>query len=330
MAFDNTAYMNNLATNAQNIGATPYTGFGQSTQVDANPWQQQAWQNTFNRGVQGAAEVSNGRNQLNNTINGQNFQSAAQGPVAQGNMFANNYNTAANGQNAFMGMNNPYLNQSIDSAMGDISRNYSLNAKPQMESSMIRSGSFGNSGLQQLQGEQQRQLAETMGRTANDMRMNAYSQSAGLNESMLGRQFEAGSQQLTNQVNAEQARINNNFSSGMNQAQRNDAMTNFNVSNQLDATKYAPQYAQSDYIDLQAMQQAGNSLQGQQQSERTAGYNQYLDAREWPFKTLGAQAGAMGSGSVGSSTYQQQQPNQTANTLGLLGAGLSLYKAFGG
>ena len=89
------------------------------------------------------------------------------------------------------------------------------------------------------------------------------------------------------------------------------------------ATAGAPGFSQVDYTDLNAMQQAGNSMQGQNQAERTANYNQYLDAREWPFKTLGAQSTTMGSGGVGSQSYQQQPvANRGANAIGggLLGA----------
>ena len=65
------------------------------------------------------------------------------------------------GGNPFLGTNNPYLQGQIDSTLGDITRNYNLAVKPQTETAMANSGSFGNSGLMQLQGEQQRQLAQT-------------------------------------------------------------------------------------------------------------------------------------------------------------------------
>lgn len=262
MAFDNTAYMQNLATNAQNVGGLGYTPFGQSTQVDANPWQQQAWQNTFNRGMQGAQEVSDARGQLQSTINGGGFSA-----------------------NPFLGQTNPYLQSSIDSALGDITRNYNMAVKPQTEAAMVKSGSFGNSGLQELQAEQQRQMAGEMGRTSSNMRFADYQQKANLYENERNRQMQA--------------------------------------------VGLAPNFANVDYTDLQAMQQAGNALQGQNQAERTANYNQYLDAREWPFKTLGAQAGAMGAGSVGAASYQQQQPNTGANILGGALAGAQIGSSFG-
>lgn len=80
------------------------------------------------------------------------------------------------GGNPYLGQNNPYLQQNIDSTMTDISRNYNLAVQPNTASSMVKSGSFGNSGLDQMQGEQQRQLAQTMGNTASAMRGQDYNQ----------------------------------------------------------------------------------------------------------------------------------------------------------
>jgi hypothetical protein len=80
------------------------------------------------------------------------------------------------GGNPFLGTQNPFLQGQIDSTMGDITRNYNNVVKPNTEAAMARSGSFGNSGLMQLQGEQQRQLADTMGKTASGMRMQDYGQ----------------------------------------------------------------------------------------------------------------------------------------------------------
>lgn len=82
--------------------------------------------------------------------------------------------------NPFLGKENPYLQQNIDSTLGDITRNYNLAVKPQTEGSMVKSGSFGNSGLQQLQGEQQRQLADTLGKTSSNMRMQDYGNQANM------------------------------------------------------------------------------------------------------------------------------------------------------
>lgn len=69
---------------------------------------------------------------------------------------------------------NPYLESQIDRASGDVVRNYNMVAKPQMEAAMVRSGSFGNAGLQQMQGEQQRRLMDTLGNISSGMRFQNY------------------------------------------------------------------------------------------------------------------------------------------------------------
>ena len=80
------------------------------------------------------------------------------------------------GGNPFLGQNNPFLQQNIDATMGDVTRNYNQQVKPNTEASMVNSGSFGNSGLAQLQGEQQRQLGDTLGKVSSGMRMQDYGQ----------------------------------------------------------------------------------------------------------------------------------------------------------
>jgi hypothetical protein len=78
------------------------------------------------------------------------------------------------GGNPFLGQNNPYLQQQIDSSLADTTRAFNLQTKPAIESSMVRSGSFGNSGLQQVQNEAQRGLMQTLGNQANNFRAQDY------------------------------------------------------------------------------------------------------------------------------------------------------------
>lgn len=78
------------------------------------------------------------------------------------------------GGNPFLGQGNPYLQQQIDASLGDTVRNYNMSVAPTTSSAMVRSGSFGNSGLDQMQQEQQRQLAQTLGNQANNFRAQDY------------------------------------------------------------------------------------------------------------------------------------------------------------
>lgn len=96
----------------------------------------------------------------------------------------------------------------------------------------------------------------------------------------------------------------------------------------MQATQQAPSFANVDYTDLQAMQQAGNSAQAQNQNELTGNFNQYLDAREWPFRTVGAQGQAMGVGG-GQTAQTYGQANKGANVLGGALAGAQLGSSLG-
>jgi hypothetical protein len=249
-------YQQNYLDRAQTLGGAHYTPFGQSTTAAANPWQQSSWERTYNRGMQGAPEVSAARDQMTNTIQGGGFSS---NPYLQGE--------------------NPYLQQTIDSTLGDITRNYNQTVRPAMGTANVRSGSFGNSGLAETQANQERNLASELGRASSNLRYGDYTQRA----QMYGQERDR----------------------------------------QMQATQNAPSFANVDYTDLQAMQQAGNAAQGQQQNEITSNFNQYLDAREWPFRTLGAQGQAMGVGG-GQTAATYGQANRGANVLGGALAGASI------
>jgi hypothetical protein len=69
---------------------------------------------------------------------------------------------------------NPYLQSTIDAALGDTVRAFNMGVSPSIRSSMVRSGSFGNSGLEQMSGEAERQLQQNLGRQANEMRFNDF------------------------------------------------------------------------------------------------------------------------------------------------------------
>lgn len=73
-----------------------------------------------------------------------------------------------------MATNNPYLQPAIDAAQGDIVRNYNLSTQPAYNSAMVRSGSFGNSGVQQLNENAQLNLQKSLGDVSSTMRNNDY------------------------------------------------------------------------------------------------------------------------------------------------------------
>lgn len=93
---------------------------------------------------------------------------------------------------------NPYLQQNIDNALGDTVRNFNLTTQPAFNSAMVRSGSFGNAGVQEMNNEAQRQLQTSLGRQANDMRFNDYWTSQNFNRGVYNDNFSQQQQQFGN------------------------------------------------------------------------------------------------------------------------------------
>ncbi len=71
---------------------------------------------------------------------------------------------------------NPYFDQTVNKAMGDITRNYQNAIAPGIDATAARAGAFGGSRWSQQQEEGQRQLGEALGNTANSMRAGNYQQ----------------------------------------------------------------------------------------------------------------------------------------------------------
>lgn len=112
-------------------------------------------------------------------------------------------------RNALLGQNNGYLNSAISQAQDDTVRKYNLATRPAEDARMAASGSFGNTGLQQMQNESQRNLAGELGNISNSMRMQDYNLQAQLGEGQAGRSLSASG------ANASNAMGNNQFNASL-------------------------------------------------------------------------------------------------------------------
>jgi hypothetical protein len=146
--------------------------------------------------------------------------------AGQFNPFAGVANQQANVGNQYLGasnpyasMSNPYLSQSIADAQGDLVRSYNLTQKPAWDKAMQSSGSFGNTGVMEMQQNAQNDLMKNLGRIGTDMRMNAYNQAANLNENQVGRMFSSGEAQAGRQFNAGENMASRLYGAGQQQAQ---------------------------------------------------------------------------------------------------------------
>ena len=82
--------------------------------------------------------------------------------------------------NPFIGRDNPYLTDKINQAQGDLVRNYNLTAQPAYNSAMVKSGSFGNAGVQEMNTNAQRNLQQSLGDISTNMRGTDYQNQQGM------------------------------------------------------------------------------------------------------------------------------------------------------
>ena len=69
-------------------------------------------------------------------------------PYVGGTSGSVGFNGATVGTNPMFGMGNPALQDAIDAASEDVTRNFNLTTRPQLDAQMQASGSFGNTGVQ--------------------------------------------------------------------------------------------------------------------------------------------------------------------------------------
>lgn len=108
------------------------------------------------------------------------------------------------------GMGNPYLQTAIDSAQADANRAFQNSTMPAFDRQMQASGSFGNTGVQQMQQQAMSDHGRNLGNIASGMRMQDYTQQQQLAENALNRQ------QQMSQFNASNALQAGQFNAGLN------------------------------------------------------------------------------------------------------------------
>jgi hypothetical protein len=101
---------------------------------------------------------------------------------------------------------------------------------------------------------------------------------------------------------------------------------------QMQAMGMAPSFANQDYQDLNALQGAGNAIQGQDQKLLTDNYNRFLESRNYPNQQLDVMKSALGGVNFGSNTTQTAPGTSTgASLIGGALTGAQLWKMlFGG
>lgn len=130
------------ASDAINLSNQQYTPYGGQRYADLNSTQNAGIDAITQRALGGSQTINNAENALNQNING--------------------------------GQTNPYLDSLVSKAQGSVADQFNNMTKPQTESAMANSGSFGNAGLNQLMQNQQKAAGQQMGDIASSMYGQAY------------------------------------------------------------------------------------------------------------------------------------------------------------
>lgn len=265
---------------ALSVAMTPYQTYSGQQIAGFNPTQQAGFDMTTQNANQGQTAVNGAQSALSRILSGNGFTP---------------------GTNPMMGMNNPYLQQSIDAVSGDVTRNYNNAVAPTTDATFARAGAFGGSAWQNAQSNNQHQLTTDLGNISNNARMADYTNQQQLQEANLNRQTQA-------------------------------AQTG--IQQQLAAAGMIPGLNQAGYANASALLGIGGTQQQQQQNELTQAYQNWLTQQQAPYRSLSTMQNAINSimGAGGTNTATAPNPNQVnpvAAGLGGAASGAAIGANFG-
>lgn len=216
------------------------------------------------------------------------------------------------GRNAYLGMNNPYLNTAISNAQDDVSGRVN---------SQFNNNAFGGTAHQQT-------LGRELGRISNDMRMQDYATQLGLSESDVARQlanqqYNIGNQNQLNQFNANLGFQNANIANQM--GQFNSGVQGQNVANQNALNQFNANLGFQNAGIGNQMALANAGLQGQniQNQNATNQFNANLGAADLARNAGLAQTqGQFNAGLQGQNIANTTANNQFNANLGFQNAGI--------
>lgn len=150
-------YFQQYLTRAQNLSNQPYQQYGGPTFAGMNQTQQQGLNAITQRAQNGSPINQAAGQELTNTLTG-----------------------------GYLNSGNPYMDSLVDKTQGDVIRGYQQSVIPQLDMIAARSGSFGNSGVDQQALNAQRQLVSQLGDISTQIRGGAYENERNRMQSAIG------------------------------------------------------------------------------------------------------------------------------------------------
>lgn len=204
---------------------------------------------------------------------------------------------------------NPYLDSVINSTLGDVTKQFNTQVAPSMAATALKSGSFGNSGLQEAEANTRDQLAKRMGDISAGIRSQDYA--------LQGQFGEQAANRLTAARQADLA--------------RNSAAYESMFGRQMNALGMSPSIYNLGSLPGQQLQGIGATMQQQGQNILDKNYGQFQEAQNWPFKIWDAMRAPFGGINPGGTTTQTGPAgNPVAGALGGAMLGNKLMGSFTG
>lgn len=150
-------YFQQYLTRAQDLSNQPYQQYGGPTFAGMNQTQQQGLNAITQRAQNGSPINQAAGQELTNTLTG-----------------------------GYLNSGNPYMDSLVDKTQGDVIRGYQQSVIPQLDMIAARSGSFGNSGVDQQALNAQRQLVSQLGDISTQIRGGAYENERNRMQSAIG------------------------------------------------------------------------------------------------------------------------------------------------
>lgn len=290
-------YSIQMMNRAGELSNKPYESYDGQRIADFTDQHTQGLDMTENRALNGSDTMNLAQDNAQGTFN-DNYLNQAVGMVDP-----NPYMGQAN---AYAG-ENPYLQNAIDQASRDVTNNYSKVVSPQLAAMDRNSGSFGNSGIAETQSDARDVLSRNLGNISSNMRMQDYGQQAQLAESGLNRDAMLAETMNTNKLN----------------------QFNAERTNQMRGMAFAPQLAESDYRDAQALLGVGDVYRDYNQSKLNQGYDQWQSEQNYPYQQLDVLANGIRTSMGGGGTMVSSAPNAYTSSpvAGAIGGGIAGYGA---
>jgi hypothetical protein len=364
-----------VAGRGMELGNMPYSPFGYNRVSDFNPYQYAGFDMIANQannsrlpqqaeaalgGVLGGGAQSP---QMWNPYIGAQSNTGSMNPYMGASVSTGGNpwegKTTNVGSNAYAGAN-PFLEQNIQRTLGDMTTSYNQNVAPTMAATAFRSGSFGNTGQQEMENQSRDMLQRNLGSTAANMRMQDYTTQQGLAEAALNRSVSTQLADYSRNAGLAEGGLNRSMqgqiadlsrnaglyesamqramtgsmadlsrSSGLYESGANRAMSGYqaDMGRMMQGLNMAPSIYGMGYQPAQAMLGIGGTMQQQGQNVLNSMYSDWQDAQNWPFKTYDAMMAPFGRASGGQTTTRSPGGNAVA---GLFGGAMLGNKMFGG